>query len=114
MSPAGARRTYIAYQERSEHADSFGEKTKGDWATQWSAWAKVSPLSAREAALAQQMQAQASLAVRILGPRPIAPGGRFTWQDRGGAVHRANIAALPQDPDADASELLILAVETTN
>lgn len=110
MIAAGNLRDRVDYQEATEAADTFGQ-LQPTWSTQWSAWANVQALDGREAELARQIQATASHAVTVRGPRSLSTRGRFLWTDPAGIARVLNVSEPPRFVELDWSEIRVVCAE---
>lgn len=111
MIDAGELTKRVAYQEKTQDDDSFGQSLKLDWVTRWRAWARVRELAGRELEIARQLVAEATHEIKLRGPRVIATTARFEWRDRAGNVHHGEVATSAKDVQENQAELTLIVIE---
>ena len=79
---AGLLRRNLAYQQKTQVRDSFGQP-QDTWATVAQFWSAIRNPTGREALNAQQMKAELShvITTRFSPSTPILPTGRFVTAD---------------------------------
>lgn len=84
MTGAGDLREVIEFQTREVGDDGFGNPVSGEWATFWSAPARVQILRGTEAVMAGRLDGKQTIAISIRWQSEVATLTSAAWRAKNG------------------------------